>query len=141
MLTKNGKRIESEDGGLVAVLTNTERKAQRIRERHGIPAFVGLDLTVEDVEARLAGTPVALDPKSSDATPADSLDGKSRAELDEIASGLGIDLGQIDGTGKNGNVVAADVRAAIEEAKEAADADAPDEPVMSDPAENTGIYD
>lgn len=148
MLTKNGKRIENENGELVAVLTNTQRKADRVIERHGIPAFVGLDLTAEEVEARLApdGAP------ASDASPPDgkmvadavgqepdrgpdSLDGKSRAELDEIAAGLEIDLDQINGTGKNGNVIAGDVRAAIEEAS---NADAPDEPAVSDPEDIAG---
>lgn len=122
MLTLNGKRIENADGELVAVVTNTERKAERVRRRHRLPAFVG-PVDLEELEERLAagddGTPAAAPPAAAGESttpdePVDLLEGKSRSELDEIASQLGISLSEIVGTGKNGNVVAGDVKTAIE---------------------------
>lgn len=137
MLKQNGKRIENEDGELVAVVTNTERKAQRIRDRHGIPAFVG-PIGLEAID-RLLADEIRGEVKAMGDE--DDLKGKSRAELDEIAQGLGINLDRIDGTGKNGNVVAGDVKAAIEAARnreENPDVDPSDEPAVPDPQENPG---
>lgn len=152
MLNKIGKRIEDENGELVAVLTNTQRKADRIRERHGVPAFVGLDLEAKDVARLLDDAGPDSDPVPDSIPtpdPEPDLASLSRQELDDLAAELGIDLDQIDGSGRNGNVIADDVRAAIEDHRDSVpdpettteatpDADAPDEPAVSDPEDIAG---